>query len=204
MGNPIGFVSLKIFNGKLGGFFNMTKHADLEDMSFKQYLSTMFNVNESQLITLTLLSKRNEQSIGFPEKLSNNEIVDMLNNYLSEVRRSAYGKTNIMSAILKLLKIEYCERVLRGELEDGIVVYSEHYGYGPLAELTTKLNEAKECKQTVTDNLLEILTDSFNVFQQSKPKDDLVHIKENLQNSVEMQMNVWQTLKNNRSHKRRK
>lgn len=182
----------------------MTKHADLENMSFKQYLSTMFNVNESQLIILTLLSKRDEQSIGFPEKLSNDELVDMLNNYLSEVRRSAYRKIKITSNILKLLKIEYCERVLRGELEDSIVVYSEYYGYGLLAELTTKLNEAKECKQTVTDNLLEILTDSFNVFQQSKPKDDLVHIKENLQNSVEMQMNVWQTLKNNRSHKRRK
>lgn len=182
----------------------MTKHADLENMSFKQYLSTMFNVNESQLITLTLLSKRDEQNIGFPEKLSNDELVDTLNNYLSEVRRRTYGKTNIMSAILKLLKIEYCERVLRGELEDSIVVYSEHYGYGPLAELATKLNEAKECKQTVTDNLLETLTDSFNEFQQNKPKDNLVHIEENLQNSFEMQKGAWQTLKNNRSHKRRK
>lgn len=182
----------------------MTKHADLENMSFKQYLSTMFNINKSQLITLTLLSKRDEQNIGFPEKLSNDELVDTLNNYLSEVRRSAYGKINIMSAILKLLKIEYCERVLRGELEDSIVVYSEHYGYGPLAELFTKLNEAQETKQTAAANLLETLTDSFNEFQQNKPKDNLVHIEENLQNSAEMQKGVWQTLKNNRSHKRRK
>lgn len=182
----------------------MTKHADLENMSFKQYVSTMFNVNKSQLITLTLLSKRDEQNIGFPEKLSNDELVDMLNNYLSEVRRSAYRKKLLISSLLKLLQIEYCERVARGDLEDTIVVYSHKHGCGTLAEFFTGLNEAQETKQTAAANLLETLTDSFNEFQQSKPKDDLVYIIENPQNSVEMQMNVWQTLKNNRSHKRRK